>query len=182
MSPFPLIITIIITSAMGVFTRGRWRNWSLLIASVIFIFWLQPGSPIRHLDFWLPIACLGLVAISWVLTCPKDFPSARTDLMAGLVIALEVMLIGSTRYIDALCCLTPTLPPALQQIGLAMIALILLTLVLGWTGARSTIWIYGFSFFIVGLFIVLKSEPLSRLASAGLRSINDHSAALASGF
>lgn len=152
-----------------------------MVASIVVIYWLQPSSPIRHLDFWLPTFCLVLTILAWILTKPKDNAAIRSNLTAGLVIAIVVLLIGSTRYFGPVCCLTPTRPPAFHQI-LILISLTALIAVLAahFVNGRGG-WIYGFSILILGLFIVLKSEPLAKLASMGLRSMNDQSVTLASG-
>lgn len=181
MSLLPLFITVILASVIGLFTQVRWRSWSLLVASIFFIYWLQPGLPIRHLDFWLPTACLSLVIYSWLLTHPKESPFTRSDLVTGLVISLVMLLIGSTRYIDALCCLTPTPPPTLPLVTVAVISIALIAFLLYLIKPGNNYWIYGFSFLILIIFIILKAEPASKLVSMTLRSINNQSVSLASG-
>ncbi|HLV36666.1 MAG TPA: hypothetical protein VKY59_16200, partial [Spirillospora sp.] len=37
---------------------ARWRGWLLMIASVLAIYWLQPQTPTRQLDFFFPTATL----------------------------------------------------------------------------------------------------------------------------
>jgi alginate O-acetyltransferase complex protein AlgI len=97
-------------------------------------------------------------------------------LLAGLV-----MLIGLGRYLpDAACCLTPTRPPDLWKIGAAavIIALAGFGLLKIAPARRSALQI--FTFLLIGVFIVLKTEPLARLAASGLRSLNGQSTRLAS--
>ena len=43
--------------------RERWRGWLMLIFSLVTLYWLQPATPIRHLDFWLPTASLAMMAL-----------------------------------------------------------------------------------------------------------------------
>ena len=49
---------------------SRWRLGFLLVASLISVYWLQPASSIRYLDFWLPTASIGLVLVTWAIVQP----------------------------------------------------------------------------------------------------------------
>ena len=151
-----------------------------MIASILIIYWLQPITPIRHLDFWLPTASLTLVILTWILTRPADGFEKHSNLLAGLVIAVVVLVLSLPRYFGAFCCLTPTRPPALPQV-LFLIGMVTLLSFLAFRIAPGRIgWINGFSIFILGIFIVLKFEPLAEIASSILRSLSGQSSDLAS--
>src|SRR5688572_27018898 len=101
--------------------RERARHWLMLVGSVLAIYWLQPLSSIRYLDFWLPTATLALTAWVWVLTRPGPSlasapaptrpanPSAsvppppvsntRADLLTALAVAGLVFVVGLLRYL-----------------------------------------------------------------------------------
>ncbi len=182
MSIFTLLILISVSLAIGYLAQGRWRSWALLVTSILAIYWLQPSTPIRHLDFWIPTASLILTIFAWILTRTKETTDLRGNLPTGLIISVVILLIGSTRYLGAVCCLTPTRPPELSQI-LIMIGLITIIAVLAARFTDNRVeWIYVLSIVILVIFIILKSESLAKLASMGLRSINGQSAELASGF
>ena len=73
---------ILIFIVLGLLIRGlsRWtgvRAWLLYLASILGIFWLQPLSPVRNLDFWLPFATLALAVLGWIATTPAR--SARLE-------------------------------------------------------------------------------------------------------
>ena len=51
-----IIIFSGIAVIVGLLSRNRWRDWLILTVSVVAIYWMQPSTPIRHLDFWLPTA------------------------------------------------------------------------------------------------------------------------------
>lgn len=181
MSLLPLIVIIALTLAIGLLARGRARRWSLLIASILIIYWLQPTTPIRHLDFWLPTACLSLSIFGWILTSSQGGIFTRLNLFTAAVIAVVVMLIGLTRYSGPICCLTPTRPPEFLQIIAAMGIIVVFALLLVKFAHGHSGWLIGLSIVILGLFVVLKSEPLARWMSMGLRSLNAQSVSLASG-
>ena len=180
MSLFPIIIIISISLLIGLLSNGRWRGWVLMIASILIIYWLQPITPIRHLDFWLPTASLILVILTWILTRPVDVSEIHSKFLTGLVIAVVVLVLSLPRYFGAFCCLTPTRPPALSQVLFVIGLVTLLSLLVCRLTPGRIGWINGFSIFILGIFIVLKFEPLSEIASTILRSLTGQSTELAS--
>ena len=60
----------------------RGRGWFLFAASILAVFWLQPLTPSRNLDFWLPLLTLALALLGWVLTTPPEARGARANLPA----------------------------------------------------------------------------------------------------
>ena len=180
MSLSPLILTIGITLLLGWLARGAARPWSLMVASILAIYWLQPAMPISHLDFWLPTTCLALTVLTWLLTRPSTESGSRGDLMAGAVIAIVVLLIGATRYIVPVCCLTPSLPPTIFQIALAIILIAMISLLVTLFTRSSSGLILAAITLIIGIFVILKFEPLAKWASMILRSVNAQSVELAS--
>jgi alginate O-acetyltransferase complex protein AlgI len=179
-SLFPLIIAICASILIGFLARGSWRSWILMVASILAIYWLQPATPIHHLDFWLPTACLVLSMLSWIVTRSKDSPSVPTNLMAGLVIVAVILLIGLTRYFGPVCCLTPTRPPTLSQVALAIIATCMMLVLVTRFARGQAGWIYACIVLIIGIFVVLKFEPLTKLVSMVLRAMTAQSVDLAS--
>jgi len=147
----------------------------------VFIYWLQPSTPIRHLDFWLPTVCLSLVIFSWLLTSQKGAYFTRSSLLSSLVIGSVILLIGLPRYLGNFCCLTPTRPPEFIQILIALFIVLILSVLLVRIGVGHPGWLIALSALILLLFVVLKSEQLARLASMGLRSITAQPVSLATG-
>ena len=166
---------------IGSLAHGHWRCWALLVASVLAIYWLQPSTPIRYLDFWLPTGTIFLTIFVWVLTSQNSPSSARFDLVTGIVIGSVILLVGSMRYFEVICCLTPTRPPAISQILLSLSAVIIATIFIAKFVKGRGGWLYAFFIIILVLFVVLKSETLAKFASMGFRSINNQSVTLASG-
>jgi alginate O-acetyltransferase complex protein AlgI len=162
--------------------RQRGRAWFILLGSILALYWLQSGSPIRNLGFWLPTATLLLAALCWAITRKKDETDMRQTLRTLGVIGGLVLLIAVLRYLGPLCCLTTSRPPQLPSVLLAL--LICASLVaLGLTILSGRSWASIFMFgVILLLFVVLKSVPLSEGASALLRRLTGQSPELASAF
>jgi D-alanyl-lipoteichoic acid acyltransferase DltB (MBOAT superfamily) len=177
------LLFILVFSACGLgigwLRPGRAFTGVVLVLSLLSIFWLQPLSPIRNLDFWLPMASIALTVFVWAVTFPGETRSLQQALPGLAIITLVVIGIALTRYLDLLCCLTPLPPPQLLSVLMA------LALILGiWAAAyyllpgKPSIAILAVVV-LVGLFIVIKSEALSEKASAWLRSLTGQSTELA---
>ncbi len=159
----------------------------MLGASVVAIYWLGSVSPIRTLDFWLPTLVLALTALVWAATRPlptalRDDPPAsvgETWITATVVVAL-VLVIALLRYTPALCCITPSLPPALPSVALVLVAAVGAVALVGRFLPSARAAIVALFGLLVGLLIVLKYEPLGAAASAVLRTLTAQSAANAS--
>lgn len=157
----------------------RWRIWALLGSSTLAVYWLQPATPIRNLDFWLPTASILLTITTWAIVRQAGHGQRRNTLLGVGFIAGVILIIALGRYLEPLCCLIPTRPPAFLQ----------LLLVLGFFGAlialfaslnrfkRQLAWLT--IFLILGLFFVLKSEPFAQLVNAGLRRMSGQDPSLA---
>lgn len=179
MSLLQILAFSLLALAAGWLVPRRWRVWYLLGGSVLAIYWLQPSTPIRNLDFWLPTTSIGLTIFVWVVTRQKNGSSGLPAAIASIIILGIVLLIGLTRYVDALCCITPTRPPPLLSvftaIGVAFI-LFAIPLLLPKTRNLTSIAIL----LILSLFIILKSEPIAQKTSFWLRSSTGQSVTLAS--
>jgi alginate O-acetyltransferase complex protein AlgI len=173
------ILVFILAALLIGLAAGRWRGWLILGVSVLSLFWLQPGTPIRSLDFWLPVVSLALVLLGWGVTRRREDPLTRTDLVACLVMLCLALLAGLLRYIDPLCCLTPTHPPVFYQVfaGLLLVAL-LAYCAARFAASRPLVLILGIILIIL-IFVILKTEPLSLEASQLLRQLNGQKVDLA---
>jgi len=161
-------------------TPARWQKWVILISSVFALFWLQPSTPIRNLDFWFPLASISIVALVWVITRVTNEHNARADLItAGVIIGL-VLLISLTRYAGPLCYITPTRPPQIRYVLLAgvVVSSLMLLVIRYFSGYKYTLTIT--LLLLILTFIILKAEPLAKLASETLRMITNQNAELAS--
>jgi D-alanyl-lipoteichoic acid acyltransferase DltB (MBOAT superfamily) len=188
-----ILVFCLLALAIGCFPR--FRSWLLLIASLLAVYWLQPQMPIRNLDFWLPTGSVALAMFAWGASRLRQTsgdsqkngisPNRLFHLMegenarTGIVIAGTVLGVASTRYLGNACCLTPTRPP---EIGYVLIGLIFLGMAfLFLTAGSGKKWIsYVMVIGILGLFLILKSDPLAVIAAAILRTMTGQSPELAS--
>lgn len=147
----------------AMFQRGR--GWLMLAASVLVLYWLQPATPIRQLDFWVPTASLALTVWVWAATQKENWKSKEALITTGVLMGL-VLAIAALRYVEPLCCLTPTRPPDILRVLVAL-ALIGGLAVLAQYAPRPTLFIG-----LLMIFIFLKFEPLTLQLSASLRTLS----------
>ncbi len=180
MGLIPIAFFLLISVLIGAFARGRWRSWAILVVNVLAVFWLQPATTIRHLDFWFPTFSLGLTILVWRMVASGDEKSRREDLIAFTVVAGLILALGLTRYLGGRAYLTPTRPPALGDITIAMLLLASGTLLIAKLRQKGLPLAQIGVGFILVCFILLKSPTLAEAVSHGLRHLNNQSTDLAS--
>ncbi len=148
----------------------RWRKWTLLVGSVIAIYWLQPTLNIRWLDYSLPTATLGISIFCWLITRHSDDNGTRLKredwITVAAVIAIAVLLTIS-RYIEIPIELTSR-PPETWQVAICLLVLTAIIFILQ-NHTSNNILISVTVVFIVSLFIVLKTDFLTTGLSQLLR-------------
>jgi D-alanyl-lipoteichoic acid acyltransferase DltB (MBOAT superfamily) len=192
-----ILVLIPLALGIGILTSRAWRTALIMGSSVLAVYWLQPATAIRNLDFWLPTLAIWLTVMVWAISSKsaaqaasrsRDYSlatslaTAATGLATaatGLATAALILTIAVTRYISPLCCLTASRPPALASvlIGLGLGALIIAAILK--VGSRS--WLAPAAILLlIGLFILLKSPLLTEWTSRVLRSVTGQAAGLAS--
>lgn len=172
-----ILIFAVLATAVGLLRRPRLRLSILFTVSVLAVFALQPALPIRGLDFWLPVATLGVVVISWFITALPSERAIQKNWRILVSLAAIILILGATRYFDFDLPLPVSRPPQMLQviIGLGLLALLGLLL------AKLPKWIIGvITAFLILLLVVMKSPQLSEWISTILRVVNNQSTATAS--
>jgi alginate O-acetyltransferase complex protein AlgI len=156
---------------VGWLAPARLRGAFLLSGSLVALYWLQPSTPIRNLDFWLPTASILLTVLVWAWTCAARSrpPLSEWGPSAALILA-PVLVIALSRYTGTFCCLTPTRPPDLSAVLLALVAGFLLAYLPIRIFPRLRLLPLAAFVLLISLFLVLKTTALSQAASAALRS------------
>ncbi len=166
----------------GSLLRGRWRGWVLLGLSLLAVYWLQPSTPIRYLDFWLATGSLALTVFVWAVVTQPSPETASLTWITGAAAAGTVVLASLPRYLEPVCCLTATRPPAITTVSVAVLFLAAAAWACLRFGRGKAPFVAFFFAFILILFTILKTEPLAQAASAFLRLLSNQSTQLATGF
>ncbi len=159
--------------------RGELRIWALFLASAAAVYWLQPATPIRYLNYWLPSLTLILAGLSWVVTTPHEARRGRSNLLAaGLLLGLA-LLIALTRYLGVTGVLGLARPPQTVQV----IALLAIAALGGLALARFSLpgraVLTAAILSMLALFLVLKVPALGAWTSYNLRLLANQSLDLA---
>jgi alginate O-acetyltransferase complex protein AlgI len=173
---------ILIFSALSLLAgwlSHRWRAYFILIASLLAAYWIQPATPVRHLDFWFPTASIFITILVWASTRQNSPPDVRLTLRQIAPIIGIVILVGLTRYLGPVCCLTATRPPEIfQVIAASLLIAIVLAIILARANRKySAVLVFVL---LVAVFICLKMESLAQLMSAALRRLQGQDISLAS--
>ncbi|OGN72974.1 MAG: hypothetical protein A2X25_10480 [Chloroflexi bacterium GWB2_49_20] len=145
--------------------------------SVFALYALQPSLPIRYLGFWLPTTTLAITIVSWILTGQKDNRKWSDSWIAVIIMAGVIFVIGISRYSGTFSYIIPSLPPQIFQIIIAIFVIIIaaaFAIKLPWSA--SSYWL----FFLVGVFVLIKTPFFANSLSLGLRNLNQQSTELAS--
>lgn len=157
------------------------RQISLLLASVVVIFWMQPAVPIRFLDFWLPVATLAIAILSWVLTSAPAQRFSRPALKTMGLVAAAVVLIAATRFFGLSDLLQMPRAPQFWQVVTGLLTVAALYLLIAKAAREHSGWWWAAIAFLLLLFVILKTPALAAYASAILRQLNGQAVASASG-
>ncbi|MBI5565236.1 MAG: MBOAT family protein [Chloroflexi bacterium] len=162
---------------------ARARSWALFVGSLIAIYWLQPPLPIRFSDYILPTAILAITIAAWWWTrSPDQTRPSHDDVVTIGAMTLSVIGLSLFRFVDADYRLTPSRPPDPVMVIVAVLivsALFIATTRLTHRADRRHIVTLG-GVLIIGLFIVLKAEPLAKAVSQLWRGATGQDTSLAS--
>jgi D-alanyl-lipoteichoic acid acyltransferase DltB (MBOAT superfamily) len=153
--------------------RTAVRNWLVFVISVLGVFWLQPGVPLRGFDFWLPLSSLTLCVMLWAATLPAAQTAAsRRETVATLVVlAGLVLVISLTRFVEPLSTLvTRARPPQTLSVFVFLAMGAALAWIMYTVRQRSAVWRALLFAFLI-LLLLIKTEPLATSVSALLRSL-----------
>jgi D-alanyl-lipoteichoic acid acyltransferase DltB (MBOAT superfamily) len=162
------------------------RNTALFVLSVLAVFWLQPATPIRQMDFWLPVASLSLAVIVWAATSPAFATSwrpGRQTLIDASVIAALVLAVAALRFIEPLSSVvTRSRPPDVFIVTIVLAGVAGLALLIGRAIGPRPAWTTALVIALLALLVVLKWEPLTQAFAGLLRLTQGQSTAQASAF
>ncbi|MBI4630239.1 MAG: MBOAT family protein [Chloroflexi bacterium] len=143
------------------------------------IYFLQPVTAIQYLDFWLPTLTFALIGFVYAANRSSN-ESTRDDVITALVAILILLALGSLRYFDSICCLTPSTPPDLWRIAIVLgVAAVIAVAIIRFAPNNPRLASIFFILLIV-LLLIIKTEPLARGVSAMIRSALGRDVSLAS--
>lgn len=166
----------------------RWIGVGILLLSLAGIYGLQPSSPVRGLDFWLPTLAILLTVLTWSIVSRQT--GERNSLVHFdrelvitilLLVGMPLLLAFSGRF-EALCCLTASPPPAPISVTLGIGIAAALTQITYRLRSRFPGLPGMMIGLLLGLLIIWKMPLLTEQMAAGLRRLDGQDPELASAF
>lgn len=163
---------------IGRINHPVWRVRGIYLFSLLAMFWLQPATPVRYLEYWLPALTTGVILVVYASVYPRKLfqKGNRTDLvllMGGLV------LVAGMRYIGPVCCVTSTTPPGILAVVIFLMGLLAILGILS-VGKGAKILPTILIGVLLVVFIFLKNANLTTVAGEWLRLMNGQDPKLAS--
>ena len=173
------LIQLIVFSTAGILI-GAIKTPAVRIRIIFFfsalaIYWLQPPSAIRYLEFWFPTLTIALVILVYTICFPDSIRNRQNLADLGILTAAW-LVVGLLRYLGV--SLTSTNPP--QIITIAVYSIVLLTAAAALSLLKvKRVLNLAFIALILAVFLFLKNEHLVQLASVWLRRWTGQDPALA---
>jgi len=171
-----LLIAVLVILSRLVFKETRYR-WALFLYSLVAIYWFQPLSPIRSLDFWLPTILLLLTIFCWSLLFHQK--SKENKISLGLIIGfIGIQALGKLTGVTILTMIVSS--PGYQDLALVAVLIVLAFFAFKLSKNIKKLAFIGIIGFVLLTFVILKSGEMGLLASQSLRRLNGQLVTLAS--
>ena len=131
MSLLQLVVFSTAGILIGAIKKPAFRVRIILFFSALVIYWLQPPSAIRYLEFWFPTLTIGMVILVYAVCFPDSIRGRQNLADLGILVAVWLVA-GLLRYLGV--SLTSTTPP--QFITIAVYSIVLLTAIAALTLLR----------------------------------------------
>ncbi len=174
-----IILFLLISLLYRLFLKKRWLDWFILLFSIATIYWLQPISTIRTLDFWFPTLSISFGMISWIIVSKKEDLNSRENIITFVSVISFWLMIGISRFVPILRIYEFISVPYFIHILRFLILLSFVIVAIRLFNSKEII-LWGMVGILVLIFIILKNDPLSYKLSTYLRQINEQSINLAS--
>lgn len=182
---FDLTAIVVLAAAAGAYwlLPRQARGWALLVSGTAAAFLFQPRLAIRFADFALPTASVVLTIAAWWWTRRPDQRPTRADGLAAALLIGVIGLLALNRYLPDTARITPSRPPDLLALAIAIAAAVVV-LASVWALARRAptagARVRPLIALLIALFVLLKTEALAGLVAGWWRSAAGQDVTLAS--
>jgi alginate O-acetyltransferase complex protein AlgI len=175
-----IAVFIILAAITRLWKQSAAAGWVMMIAGILFVFWLQPVSSIRSLEFWLPTILFGIVIICWSIVTPLEIIHKPENKWAALATGFVILLITGLRYTGIQWISKFVNPPAIWQVLIygALVACFATAIIRAAKGRKYCS--IGAVITLLVIFILLKYQPAAIQISRVWRQLNGQSIKIAS--
>ncbi|RLD07926.1 MAG: hypothetical protein DRI65_03610 [Chloroflexota bacterium] len=162
-----------------IFRQTKWVNL-LMVASIIFIYWLQPDTELRYLGFWLPSISIAVMVVSWIFTTSPEIRNQPKQFITLIIIFGVLLVLSSLRVLDpGRAWGFVTMPRLISSLSYVLIAFSFLILLTRNKKALPSAGLWGVFSALILIFLVLKTPALAQKASQAWRALAGQSQSLA---
>jgi alginate O-acetyltransferase complex protein AlgI len=154
-----LQVTVLTLLAVLIGQLPKGRQLGMLAISTFAIFWLQPTEPFVTLTFWLPVATLAVILLSWALTSSPESRSWRVNWPAAAVLVFAVLLVDLNRYLKIELIFISGTPIIQETLPVLFSLAAAAALVIRWQKTSPLFQMFMLSGIIL-IFIILKTPTL----------------------
>ena len=174
-----ILILVLLSALLGWISRKGQRENLILVFSILLIYWLQPGSTLRYMDFWLPTGTIIITILSWLVTSKAEIRQSNSNLQVAALIGIVVIGLGILRYFDLGNFLGSIHPPKIESIVLVFLPIAAILLLSNKTKQISPILLWLSFVGLIVVFILIKTPILSYKVSFYWRTLAGQTPALA---
>jgi D-alanyl-lipoteichoic acid acyltransferase DltB (MBOAT superfamily) len=151
------------------------RTYVLLALSILAVYWFQPLTPIRSLDFWFPSLTLALVILTWFVTSQSGDWRSRPNVIALILMIVLTAVVALSRYVFPEPVLTAGPPPRFILYCAFVIVLSMAVALVHWLAHRTRWILAAIIILLIVILIVLKTPALSLQTSIFIRTLLNRS-------
>ena len=175
-------ILVLISAAfiLGYLFRQTKQVNTLLAASTLLVFWLQPETGLRYLGYWLPAIASGLMVLSWFIISSPETRNPTETLKTLLIIVSVYLLLTLLRYLGLDRESGFAAVPGILSTVVFLVPTFSLLSFLSWRKVKihpAGLWMLFL--LLILIFVILKTPYLAGKASHIWRSLAGQSLALA---
>ncbi len=153
------------------------RSFVLMIASTLFLYFLQPKTDTHNFSFWVPTIMLFIIVITWFLTVSPDKRNLKQNWLSAFILFITVFVIISTRYFSFFQSLE-IYPPRPIVFLLTLFVLFFALFLISKTKKLTYIWQSGLLMLILFIFILTRIPALLEFLSVWVVTLLNRGAVL----
>ena len=175
-----LLVIITVSVIYRVLFSKRHLDWFILCGSIFFLFFSQPISSIRSLDFWLPILALSIGILAWEIVANPEIKKEKSTRITFYIFFGLMAIFCLIRFIPQINITSFVSIP--NPIAIVTFAIAFFVIILSLRKLRKS-QNYTRLFFIslIAIFIIIKNDFLALQLSVFLRQLNGQSITFAQG-
>lgn len=168
MSILNVIIMAGIAAVIGQLQKRR--SITILAASAVLIYWLDPRINNPSANYWLPTLTLALAVLSWAITAPQEARTFRRNWLGFVILFVVSLLFSLNRYMGYNWLFDPNVPRPPYVVGaflLLFVVTICLLLLIKFRKLNQVFLIIA-SVGIIGILLLIKFPELAGLVHKGV--------------